>query len=262
MQHIAPIVKISTDHFHRQDLVGPGTGIDSCTIAYLTLPQGYANALATNDVDTFYYCLEGGVDVQFGADSFTIEPHTMAFVPAEVAHRISVSGSQSATCLEIFAPSPTTASIEADKAQSIPNAAAHISSLRQEAFASYMRANGDGTIEGFGLQKLASRETGSMRMNINVAEVQPDSGGPQLHIHPFDQFYFVMSGALDIQIGVKRHTAPTNSLVVLPAGVVHANWNGGTETEMHLAIMTPSLPPGERGSFPVEIPHAVVTDAV
>ena len=49
----------------------------------------------------------------------------------------------------------------------------------------------------------------------------PGAQGPPLHTHEFDQFYFVIEGALEVQIGLDMQVVGPNTLVVLPAGVPH-----------------------------------------
>jgi mannose-6-phosphate isomerase-like protein (cupin superfamily) len=72
--------------------------------------------------------------------------------------------------------------------------------------------------------------------------VPPGQGGPGLHVHAFDQFYFVLSGRMSLQVGRDTHVVEPNSYVVLPAGTPHRNWNEGPEVERHLAILVPEMP--------------------
>jgi mannose-6-phosphate isomerase-like protein (cupin superfamily) len=68
----------------------------------------------------------------------------------------------------------------------------------------------------------------------------PGGAGPTTHIHDFDQFYFVLSGSLEVEVALQHHRVKPNTLVVLPAGVPHRQWNGsGDEAERHLAMLVP-----------------------
>jgi mannose-6-phosphate isomerase-like protein (cupin superfamily) len=98
---------------------------------------------------------------------------------------------------------------------------------------------------------IADRSTGSTHCRLNMVRVPPGHGGPGLHIHTFDQFYYVISGEMNLQIGQQRYTAGPNTYVILPAGVPHANWNEGNEPETHIAILVPEPFPGGRLDIPV-----------
>ena len=61
-----------------------------------------------------------------------------------------------------------------------------------------------------------------------------------MHTHEFDQFYFVIEGALEVQIGLGKQVVGPNTLVVLPAGVPHKQRNASkTDIERHFTILVP-----------------------
>jgi quercetin dioxygenase-like cupin family protein len=60
-----------------------------------------------------------------------------------------------------------------------------------------------------------------------------------LHVHEFDQFYFVLQGTLSVEIGLQRYDVPPGHLVILPAQVPHRQWNDQDQTEQHLTVMVP-----------------------
>jgi quercetin dioxygenase-like cupin family protein len=82
-------------------------------------------------------------------------------------------------------------------------------------------------------------------ISLYVGEVAPGAAGPGLHVHEFDQFYYVLSGALNVQVGLESSVARPGTLVTLPAGVPHRQWNEGAEIERHLALLVPSPTPGK-----------------
>ena len=55
------------------------------------------------------------------------------------------------------------------------------------------------------------------------------------------------------EIFLKRFSAGPHTLVVLPAGVVHRNWNEGPGVETHLALLVPEHRAGEPILYPVDI---------
>ena len=72
-----------------------------------------------------------------------------------------------------------------------------------------------------------------------ATQVPPGARGPQNHVHPMDQLYFVTDGEVTIKLGKDVHKAAADSAVFIPAGVPHHNWNEGTETEVHLEVLAP-----------------------
>ena len=68
-----------------------------------------------------------------------------------------------------------------------------------------------------------------MHASVYLAEMAPGAQGPPLHTHEFDQFYFVIEGALEVQIGFDTQVVGPNTLVVLPAGVPHKQRNASDD---------------------------------
>lgn len=88
---------------------------------------------------------------------------------------------------------------------------------------------------------------------VNVAQVGAGGAGPPMHLHTFDQLFFVLEGELQVEVALQRVVAPRHSLVVLPAGVPHTQWNDGPGTEVHLAVLVPAPLPGEPILTPVTL---------
>jgi mannose-6-phosphate isomerase-like protein (cupin superfamily) len=89
-------------------------------------------------------------------------------------------------------------------------------------------------------------------MSLYVGIVEPGGSGPDTHVHHFDQFYYVLDGTLTVEVGFDRFTAGPHTLVVLPAGVPHRQWNEGAEPERHLTLLVPEPLPGEPWDIGVE----------
>jgi mannose-6-phosphate isomerase-like protein (cupin superfamily) len=93
---------------------------------------------------------------------------------------------------------------------------------------------------GYDIQMLAYPESATF-INSRVA-----AGGhaADLHVHQADQIYYIVQGQMQVELGGRRHTAGTGSLVYIPAGLPHRNWNDGPGTEHHFEIIVPSARPG------------------
>jgi quercetin dioxygenase-like cupin family protein len=49
---------------------------------------------------------------------------------------------------------------------------------------------------------------------------------------------------MTVQYGLSKYEATENSLVIIPAGVIHSNINNTSELESHLTLMLPQPPKG------------------
>jgi mannose-6-phosphate isomerase-like protein (cupin superfamily) len=94
---------------------------------------------------------------------------------------------------------------------------------------------------GYTIQMLAYPEAATF-INSRV-----ESGGhaADLHVHETDQLYYVVEGEMQVELGDDRYTAGADTLVHIPAGLPHRNWNEGPETEFHFEIIVPSARPGK-----------------
>ena len=97
---------------------------------------------------------------------------------------------------------------------------------------------------------LVDRTRGSSSVRAFVANVASGTS-MELHIHPFDQFYLVLDGALGLQIGLTQLTAGARQLVMFPAGVVHRSWNDSGAPAREVTINVPEQAAGVRGAVEV-----------
>ncbi len=104
----------------------------------------------------------------------------------------------------------------------------------------------------FDTQSLVDRKMGSERIKAFVSLVHPGSG-MGLHIHPFDQFYYVLDGTLSIRLGFKDVQLAQGDLVNFPTGLVHSNTNHGSVPTVLLTVNVPEVAEGAKGAYPIEI---------
>jgi quercetin dioxygenase-like cupin family protein len=72
-----------------------------------------------------------------------------------------------------------------------------------------------------------------------ATRVPAGARGPENHVHPSDQLYYIIDGEVTIQLGSDVQTASADSAVFIPAGVPHHSWNAGSDPEVHLEILAP-----------------------
>ncbi|MGH3634406.1 MAG: cupin domain-containing protein [Mycobacterium sp.] len=75
--------------------------------------------------------------------------------------------------------------------------------------------------------------------------------GPDLHYHHCDQIYFLIEGNMNVRLGDDTHSIGPNTLVFIPAGLPHCNWNDGPGAETHFEVLAPSPAPGSQIAIPV-----------
>jgi quercetin dioxygenase-like cupin family protein len=179
--------------------------------------------------ERFAVVLAGEVSVASDASKQLASTNSVAFIPAGRA--AAFAGDSNAYWVEV-------------EAAAQPQATA--TSVGQ-----YDPAKFEG--EGFAYQLLMGRQFGAQSMRMNMMQVQPGAGSPDFHIHAFTQAYIILDGVLTIDVGRARHQAPRNSIVCLPPGVVHRNFNAANEVERHISFLAPEPQPGAIFDYAVDI---------
>ena len=180
--------------------------------------------------------------MQLGHEVRTVGAGSLAFVPAGVAHRNWNDSGAEEFHFEMIVPTvrPGMALLTfVDSPDDAPGSA--VAPFVIAADRSLLEESA--RFPGFGLQRLVHGGNGVTSCVINHAEVAPGRAGPGTHVHDFDQFYFVLDGELHVEVGLHAAVATRHSLVVLPAGVPHRQWNDAAVPERHLAILTPAPQP-------------------
>jgi len=224
-------------------LAGPANGLDSAYIIYArTAAGGRPWGLYTLPVDHTYLVLSGKLNVQLGTDQFVAGAETLVFVPAGVPHQVWNAGSEPEADFQVVTPAPSrdlVSMMRRAEARKIDNAAQYI-----RVAPPLEKLNGGTGHESLNERVLASRATGSEHVLERLNDVPPGGGRTDLHIHPFDQVYFVTKGTMTVQYGLATYEAGANTLVVLPTGVVHNNQNNGSSVQSAITLL---LPEPEKG---------------
>lgn len=216
-------------------------GGESCQIIATLVPPGVEGPPThVHPSDQIYYIIDGELEIELGSQVVHVGAGESVHIPAGLPHHNRNVSDRPETHLEVITPGvvagkPLAVFLEPDEVE-----------------ATVAEAEGRGltpTVKGpdesstgrmFSMRWLANRASGSEHGGVYRAEMAPGAAGPTTHVHDFDQFYFVLEGSLEVEVGLQRHTVGPNTLVVLPSQVPHRQWNGSdTEPEHHLAILIP-----------------------
>jgi mannose-6-phosphate isomerase-like protein (cupin superfamily) len=190
--------------------------------------------------DQIYYVTSGEMHVQLGPDVHVVGPDTVVFIPLGLPHHNWNEGDEPEHHLEIFAPPPLPTQPLVTRTDSVDGAAFDYL-IREADPGSYLPAS----TAGFSMNRVLQGSDGSQHLSLFVGAVEPASAGPATHIHAFDQFYFILEGELTVQIALDTYVAPRHSLVRIPAGVPHSQWNADNERERHVNLLAPTPKTGE-----------------
>jgi quercetin dioxygenase-like cupin family protein len=90
-----------------------------------------------------------------------------------------------------------------------------------------------------------------------ASHIDEGSCGPDLHYHRGDKLYYVLQGSMSLRLGDDIHQVEADSLVFVPAGLAHRNWNDGPGTESHFEMIIPAPPPTATVDLLVDAPADV-----
>jgi len=69
----------------------------------------------------------------------------------------------------------------------------------------------------------------------------PPGGGPPLHTHKNEaETFYILEGALEMQVNKERFTLSAGASVFIPKGIPHTFGNAGTQKAKSLVILTPA----------------------
>lgn len=200
---------------------------------------GCGPGLHYHRVDQIYYMVSGSTNVRLGDEEYVAGPGSLVFIPAGLPHCNWNDGPGAETHFEIIVPAPSPVQPIVHFVDNVADVPVEDRTERRGYVVSAQDVETSEPMPGFRMTPLASPASGSDHIVISLAEVDAGKSGPGTHIHEFDQYYFVLEGELTVEVAMKRQTVAANTLVVLPAGVPHRQYNEGAVTEKHLAILTP-----------------------
>ena len=265
MQYVRPVDlnAFPRDDFHSEFVADRTSGLDSCICIVTRVPPGKGSPWRphTHPADQLYYVLRGEMRARIGEREVVARPQDLVYIPAGVPHWNWNAGGEDEVHFELIAPQPPAGMQLAEPVDASAPAPSMtdvgiVRSLDESRFAP----------DRWSQVVLADRSSGVPSVSLGVFRVPPS--GPstssgrsaigRLHVHRFDQIYYVISGRMRLQIGLEEHEAGPNTLVILPAGMPHRSWNEGPEPELHLNLRVPEPadPDMRTWDLPVQIGEA------
>jgi len=102
------------------------------------------------------------------------------------------------------------------------------------------------------VQHLLDAQTGAGSCMVRCIKTPGGGGSPAgLHTHDVDQIFYILSGAMGVEIEGERYDCGPGALIFFPAGIAHRNWNIGEEPTVHLALNPPLTDPNAAFAKPV-----------
>ncbi|NLR97398.1 cupin domain-containing protein [Rhizobium sp. P38BS-XIX] len=230
----------------RTSVFGSLNAIGPCRIDHVRLSAAASPVdLHSPTEERLIYVLAGAVALREGANVVRLEANDFLFVPRSRAI-VMMGTDSSAQLLDIHVP------VTCD----LPSlgAAKALSALKgrvdENAFSAHTAHAAEG--RAFDTQTLVDRKMGSESIKAFVSLVHPGSG-MGLHVHPFDQFYYVLHGQLSVRLGFDAGVMSDGDIVAFPAGLIHSNSNDGAGPTLLLTINVPEVPAGTKGAYTIDL---------
>jgi mannose-6-phosphate isomerase-like protein (cupin superfamily) len=235
--------------FHSQRLADASTGLDSCICLCTRVPPGVGttSGLHTHPSDQLYYVLTGRMHARVGDRTYVVDPHQLVIIPAGTPHWNWNEGTEDEVHFELIVPPPAPGqALVTPLAEAPSNGSPPIEVVRELDDSRF-------DAQRFSQVVLADRSSGLSTLSLGVFRVPPGGSGPGMHAHRFDQIYYLYQGSMELEIGFSRYSVGPHTLVVIPAGMPHRNWNASTtEVEYHLNLRVPE-PVGENEVWDVPV---------
>ncbi|MDQ0137535.1 quercetin dioxygenase-like cupin family protein [Neorhizobium galegae] len=222
------------------------SAIGTCRIDHIVLSAAASPVdLHSPTEERLIYVLAGAASLKEGPNVFRLEANDFLFVPRSRTIVVMATDS-SARLLDIRVP-VSRECLSPDEAKA---PLAIKGSVDENAFSVHTTHGAEG--RAFDTQTLVDRKMGSKSIKAFVSLVHPGSG-MGLHVHPFDQFYYVLQGQLSVRLGFDTSEMSEGDIVAFPAGLIHSNSNDGGGPTLLLTINVPEVPAGTRGAYSIDL---------
>ncbi len=235
--------------FHSQRLADASNGLESCICICTRVPPGTGttSGMHTHPSDQLYYVLRGTMHARVGDQTYIVPPGNLVIIPAGTPHWNWNEGTDEELHFELIVPPPPAGQPLVTPA---PSDGGPVGKVPMEVVRPLDESQFDAN--RFSQIVLADRSSGLNTLSLGVFRVPAGGSGPGMHVHRFDQIYYMISGSMELDIGLEHYTVRPDTLVVLPAGMPHRNWNGSSEAEYHLNLRVPQ-PTADEGEWDIPV---------
>jgi quercetin dioxygenase-like cupin family protein len=101
------------------------------------------------------------------------------------------------------------------------------------------------------LKLVASDDAGSATVMVNTVAAH---NGPPLHVHPFEESFYILEGSFIFEIDGAAHTAGPGDFVHIPANVPHVFQNTADQDGRYVILIRPA---GVENFFAACAAHAI-----
>jgi mannose-6-phosphate isomerase-like protein (cupin superfamily) len=217
-------------------LAGPTNGSDYGYLIFTRMPSGaHGPSLFTLPDEHLYLVVEGRMNIQIGADRFTVNQYEGVWLPAGIPHEVWNADAGGEAHFEVIAPGSSrdlVSMLKPAQARTVENAAQYIRRPKVP----------DQTELKSGLNgaTFAARVSGGT-IQMRIDSTLPGQGGPKPHVHKFQQVYFSIEGQTAVEYGLNDFALPKYSIAIIQPGVVHTNSNKTSSVERHITVLMPQL---------------------
>ena len=197
---------------------------------------GSGPSLHLHACDQFYVFLAGHTTVQLGNDVHEAGAGDVIFIPAGLPHcNWNNSGAQEHH-LEFFVPGIR---------PGLPmlTALTSVDEVPTPVVAPYTRAIGTGPSSSAGASTrwtIADEASGVRSARIDTVELAECEAPSDPQVLDIDHLMFVLDGRLTVAIAGQDTVCDPQSLIVIPAGVAHSEWNKSSAPVRYLDVQVPA----------------------
>lgn len=211
---------------------------DSAVLMKSSCPPNHIGSSPHRHASNQYlFVAKGTLVVVIAGQEFPVGPSELIFIPAGYPHRNYNPTDEPEFHLEIISPNTTQMARRTEMTdEKTPEGLDIVRGLDPDGYEPTKTA-------GHTRQWLLNRASGGDFAAISMDRLAPGAGDEVHHIHPFDEFYFVTEGALDVDLAGELRRAIPHTLVCVPAGVAHRIANNDTAEEAHVCLVIPEPAP-------------------
>jgi quercetin dioxygenase-like cupin family protein len=252
----------------RAALVGRHVGSVHTGLTLCALDPGGAVGVHLHSYEKSFFVLEGRPRLTVDGRTVALEPDDCGLVPVGVAHAWS-NGDAPCRWIEASAPAPRESG-PADTfftGEPAPHGAGAQLDIRDPRTRTFFRLD-PGAMEldnlrigapvdaptvsasmatallaysGIALKMLVDQRLGAVLHQLFMVEYEP-GGAAQLHDHPLEESYTILSGEVEAEADGERFTLRTGDVFWTGVGCIHGFWNESGGRVRFLETQSPQLP--------------------